>query len=59
MGRKADAATVVPLCPAHHRALHQDGMATFEMAYRVDLRAMAAQVEQSWQVWCDDGWRGE
>jgi hypothetical protein len=61
MGRKGDAASIVPLCcmgmddphspgylRGHHGLLHQIGVATFESEYRVDLKAEAARVAAAW-----------
>lgn len=49
MGRKADARTIVPLCPLHHSEQHQYGTKTFEASYGLDLKASAAWIEARWQ----------
>ena len=59
MGRKADAHTIVPPCPTHHRALHKIGAHKFAVQYLgadvgVDstrLSDLAAMTEANWQVW--------
>ena len=48
MGRKADYHTIVPLTDAEHRELHQIGVKSFEQKYRVDLKALAGQVQDRW-----------
>ena len=42
MGRKADAHTVIPLCPTHHRRLHANGIRYFETWYGITLAHAAA-----------------
>ena len=49
MGRKADAALVVPMCAAHHRLLHTWGAGTFQRMTRVELLLVAADTERRWQ----------
>jgi hypothetical protein len=49
MGRKADAATIVPLCDLHHRELHQHGVSTFARRWGIDLTASAAWIEEQWR----------
>jgi hypothetical protein len=44
-GYKADADTIVPLCPAHHRELHRVGRATFERVHGVNLAMSAAETD--------------
>ena len=44
IGMKPDDRWAVPLCAAHHSELHTGGHATFEARYRLDLRAVAADL---------------
>lgn len=55
MGRKADAALIVPLCSPHHQSLHARGRAPFEDRYGVDLGAAAVETEAKWQAYCAAG----
>jgi hypothetical protein len=48
MGRKADAATTIPLCAYHHAELHQVGTHSFEVLHRVPLAWLAAQTAEAW-----------
>jgi hypothetical protein len=48
MGRKADAASIVPLCHRCHRELHAIGVASFQDRHRLDLLAWAARVDAWW-----------
>lgn len=52
MGRKADANTIVPLCRAHHRFLHQHGplgfAASFPLRNGWTLADWAVEVERLW-----------
>jgi hypothetical protein len=48
-GRKADAETVFPCCPTHHRELHNGGAQTFQRLHSLDLAACAAETERRWQ----------
>lgn len=52
MGRKADANTIVPLCRAHHRFLHQHGpvafAASFPLRHGWTLADWAVEVERLW-----------
>src|SRR5574340_1265702 len=43
-GMKPDDLTVVPLCAAHHAALHNHGQKAFEERYVVDLMAEAQRL---------------
>jgi hypothetical protein len=45
MGRKADAATIVPACTPHHGELHRTGIRTFSAKYSLDLDALAAETD--------------
>lgn len=59
MGRKADASTLVPLCGNRfsvgeliegcHPRLHRVGVRTFEKAWGIDLKAIAASLWADWQ----------
>ena len=51
MGRKADYTTIVPLCAAHHRELHQHGQESFEeQHFRVHgLWWWAQVIEGHWE----------
>lgn len=49
MGRKADADHIVPLCRAHHRELHQQGIATFELSYGISLASVAVNTDLAWR----------
>ena len=51
MGRKADADTVIPMCHAHHRELHQVGTETFQATYGVVLSSIAVNTEAAWRVY--------
>jgi hypothetical protein len=53
-GRKADAASTVPMCRGHHCEQHQYGVRRFEAKYRVDLAAHAAVVERAWRTVADE-----
>lgn len=56
--RKGHYTTIVPLCPPHtrrrglisgcHRALHNQGIATFQALWCVDLAAEAARIHSLW-----------
>lgn len=48
-GRKADAATLIPLCHRHHRHLHDMGARSFEKLYGFTLADACARVEAEWQ----------
>lgn len=56
-GRKADAATLVPLCCYCHQELHAKGPETFEhthgamLSYRT-LRGWAEHYAKAWTKWC-------
>lgn len=50
MGRKADAAKIVPLCLIHHAEQHAYGNRTIEDDYWLDLRAEAARIEAMWRM---------
>jgi hypothetical protein len=39
-----DAGNMVPMCMRHHRQQHAVGIKTFQAAYGIDLRAIAARV---------------
>lgn len=47
MGRKGDYTTIVPLCHAHHEEQGADSKA-FELAYGVDLAAVAVNIQAAW-----------
>lgn len=49
MGRKADAETIVPLCPDCHRQLHEEGADTWQERTGLDLKADARRIEEAWQ----------
>lgn len=49
MGRKADAAYIVPLCVAHHGRLHCFGARVFEQDLNLDMAMLADLTEQRWQ----------
>jgi len=48
MGRKGDASTIVPLCSACHRRLHQVGLETFQSESCLDLVQCAAIIDAAW-----------
>lgn len=48
MGRKSDAARIVPLCSWHHDALHRRGRLSFEQFFGLDLAAEAARIDALW-----------
>jgi hypothetical protein len=48
MGRKADAALIIPLCHSHHLALHDFGVEAFEAVYRISLEREAQQIQALW-----------
>lgn len=50
MGRKADAAWIVPLTYEEHEALHRMGALTFERHYVINLASAAEAVERKWQA---------
>lgn len=50
MGRKADAAWIVPLTHEEHEELHRMGVLTFERHYVIHLASAAEAVERKWQV---------
>jgi hypothetical protein len=50
-GRKANAEMIVPLCDAHHRALHANGAAWFQIAYLLNLDERAERVERLWRAY--------
>lgn len=49
MGRKAGWDTIVPLCVACHRLVHDIGRRRFEALKRVDLEAQAKRVQAAWE----------
>lgn len=49
MGLKAVAATIIPLCRAHHTELHQSGRRRFEERHGMSLTLAAENVEAAWQ----------
>lgn len=49
MGRKSDAANIVPLCARHHEQLHRWGRGAFEFTYALNLETCAAETEADWQ----------
>lgn len=49
MGGKRHYSEIVPLCPDHHRELHNPGRLTFEHRHQIDLDAEAEKTEQAWQ----------
>jgi hypothetical protein len=49
MGRKGDAASIVPMCFWHHKWLHSMGVESFRQRFGVDLDAAAAETERRWQ----------
>jgi hypothetical protein len=56
MGRKADAATIVPLCWWHHHELHGTGVIAFEAEHSAMLcgRTLASWAEtyaEGWSKW--------
>lgn len=51
IGRKANAATIFPACPTHHRELHAVGVRTFESLHHLSLAACAAECEAAWQAY--------
>lgn len=51
-GRKADADKVVPMCHAHHAALHMVGVGPFERNYHLNLLELAAQYDAAWRSHC-------
>ncbi len=48
MGRKADAAKIIPLCQWCHRRQHEWGAGTFAIRFNLDLRALAYATERAW-----------
>ena len=50
MGRKADAAFVVPLCREHHILLHALGASDFAARFGVNLTAEASRVAALWEA---------
>lgn len=50
MGRKADAAWIVPLTYEEHEELHQVGVLRFEQRYVIHLKSAAVAVEAKWQA---------
>lgn len=60
-GRKADAARIVPLCPNHHRELHNLGRDEFERRRILNLDWHAAETERAWQIHQKAGaeWRSQ
>ena len=50
MGRKADAAAIVPLCAACHRFVHDCGERRFAKWKGLDLQAEAARVQAAWEA---------
>ena len=56
-GRKADADRIVPLCPTHHRDLHQYGPGHFATAHRITpqmLQYAARATEIAWRAHCGE-----
>jgi hypothetical protein len=51
MGRKADAASIVPLCRAHHTELHREGAETFRILHNINLGNAAARIERAWRAY--------
>lgn len=49
IGRKSDAANVVPLCVNHHRVLHEIGPRAFERRYVLSLAEHAELTDAAWQ----------
>ncbi len=49
VGRKADAAKIIPLCIWCHRRQHEMGAGTFAIRFSLDLRALAAETERAWR----------
>lgn len=49
MSRKADAETILPLCAAHHRELHQHGAVSFQRLHRISLAACAEATARAWR----------
>ncbi len=49
IGRKADAATIVPLCHRHHADMHLFGARAVQTAWRVNLTLAASATEQAWR----------
>lgn len=47
-GRRADAASVVPLCQAHHRELHRAGAETFRRHHLIELETIAGEFDKLW-----------
>lgn len=49
-GRKVqDVGSCCPLCPAHHRELHDTGRMSFALKYCIDLQALAVELGVRWQ----------
>ena len=47
-----DVGQSVPMCPHHHRFdLHQHGIHTFQLKYRLDLAQIAAGYGEAWAQW--------
>lgn len=49
-GRKADASTIVPMCPEHHRRYDQHRYPLDDSAFRESIKAFAARVDAAWQA---------
>lgn len=47
-GRKADAASIIPLCRLHHAEQHQFGVSTFAARHGLDLEAWASLTDAKW-----------
>lgn len=57
IGRKADADKIVPLCPPHHRELHDRGPSWFASRYDVVpemLDHAAEATEVAWRAHCGE-----
>jgi hypothetical protein len=51
MSQKASDYSTVPLCHAHHRALHIFGRAAFDAEYGTNLMETAERLYEEYQRW--------
>jgi hypothetical protein len=51
IGRKAGYDKIIPLAPRLHRLQHDIGAGTFAIRFRLNLKQLAADTEESWQTY--------